>query len=727
MSRFGKLKIAAKMGLVAAPLALVGVLLSDIAVSNYRENQPTRVISAVTQNGLTAVLSETTEYYPMPTEGYTMPTTCPSGYTGTPPNCQPTSGSTSSPTYTPPPTSDSSGSYTQPSSGSSTYTQPSSGTSGTSGSGSSGSSYTMPTTCPAPYTGTPPNCQAPAGSTSADQQQTTTPYQSGSNSGSGSQSSGQSPQNSSHYIAPPTYSRSDSGSCMEKLLGPEAYAQFRSGGFNPTPDQMAKASSCFSANVSYGSPSNSGQGSYNSGGGQSSGPGSSSDQYQSVFSSIAIIPPPAFQPDSPAMACAKSIMGDRFGSPTPELIAQVQSRCFANASSGQQIGFIDPSNQASRGGGLPGVALSSAHPGENAGSPDALPPEVKACVIKAGMSEATIAAISRGQSPTAAQQQQGESCFSQYAKDKGYTPPMLTPPDPTQAFDPNSKQNQCVDLIAQAKGIRLSQMTPAIVASWSADDIAKMRSCYGVPPTTSAGNSTLPFAPTSPQVAISDSKLTCIEGAVGKDKLAAVLAGTASVSQEDRKTVYNKCINPNKIATGANPALLGVLAAMPPSDLESQFIPIDSEILPAPTAAGTTQTSSDAEVAIGGEVRVATGATLPTKVDVFVKSTTQTFTVALKKTSDTKATWSVNVGQNKLPLGSHVAFAVMTLADATQTRSPDASFDITAAKAAKNNTALFAAAGAAAVAAAVGAWLGWRWHKGQDLLPSLKFWHRKKA
>lgn len=724
MSRFGKVKLAAKMGLVAAPLALVGVLLSDIAVSEYKESKPTRIISAVTQNGLTAVLSVTTNYYSTPPEGYATPTTCPTGYTGTPPNCQPTSGSTS-PTYTPPPTSDSSGSYTQPSSGSTTttnppptYSQPSSGTSG-SGSTTTSPTNTTPTTCPAPYTGTPPNCQAPAGS-STDQQQTTTPYQNGS---SGSGSSGQSPQNSSQYIAPPTYSRSDSGSCMEKILGAEAYAKFQSGGFNPTPDQMAKASSCFSANVSYGSPPNSGQGSYNSGSGQSSGPGSSSDQYQSVFSSIAIIPPPAFQPDSPMVACAKSIVGDRFGSqPSPDQMARIQAKCFAGATSGQHIGFIDSSGQNRSG---PVIAPDERR-GERPGPP-ALPPEVKACVLKAGMSEATIEAISRGQSPTAAQQQQGEGCFSQYAKDKGYIPPMLTPPDPTQPFDPNSKQNQCADLVAQTHGIRFNQINPGIVAAWSAGDVGKLRSCYGVSPASSAGNDgSVIFAPTSPQVAISNTKLTCIEQAVGSDKLAAVIAGTSTMSETDRRAVYNKCINPTKIAAGADPALLGVLAAMPPSDLESQFIPIDSEVLPAPTAAGTTQTSADAEVTIGGEVKVATAAALPTKVDVFVKSTTQTFTVALKKVTDTKATWSLNVGQNKLPLGDHKAYAVATLADATQTRSPDASFTIAAIKAAKDNTLLIAGASVAAAAGLIGAWFGWRWHKGQGL-PSLKFWHRKKA
>ena len=307
------------------------------------------------------------------------------------------------------------------------------------------------------------------------------------------------------------------------------------------------------------------------------------------------------------------------------------------------------------------------------------------------------------------------------AKDKGYTPPMLTPPDPTQPFDPNSKQNQCADLVAQTHGIRVSQMNPAIVASWNAEDIGKLRSCYGVSPTSSAGNNTMAFAPTSPQVAISSSKLSCIETAVGGDKLAAVMAGTANMSQDDRKAVYDKCINPTKIAS--DPALLGMLAAMPPSDLEGLFIPIDSQILPAPTAAGTSQSSADAEVAIGGEVNVAAGTTLPTKVDVFVKSTPQTFTVELKKITDIKAVWTMNLGQNKLALGNHKAYAVATLADATQTRSPDASFDITAAKTAKSNTKLIAGIASAAVAVLVGAWLGWRWHTKKPLFPRWH-WHR---
>ena len=716
MSRFDRVPLTIKMALVALPLALVGVLVSSLAVTTYKDHQSPRLISAVTQNGLTAILGESTTH--TPTEGYTMPTTCPAPYTGTPPNCQPPAGSTyTAPTDTTYP-SGSTPTYTSPPSGSSTDSSTSSGSSG-----SGTSTYTMPTTCPSGYSGTPPNCQPAAGTSQSSDGSTgtnTSPNTSGAeqyqgSTGSSSQSSG------SQYVAlPPTFTKSDSGSCMERLLGAEAYARFQAGGFQPTGDQIAKASSCFNASVSYGPSSNSGQGSYSGSGGSNSGPGSQSGQNQPIFANIPIAPPPAFQSDSPALACAKSVMGDRFGSPTPELISQVQSRCFATASSGQQIGFIDPSGQYRGDGptlGIPPPRTS----GEGPGAPPSLPPEVKACVIKAGMSETTIAAISRGQSPTAAQQQQGESCFSQYAKDKGYTPPMLTPPDPTQPFDPNSKQNQCADLVAQTHGIRVSQINPAIVTSWSAADIGKLRSCYGVSPTSSAGNNTMAFAPTSPQVAISSSKLSCIETAVGGDKLAAVMAGTANMSQDDRKAVYDKCINPTKIAS--DPALLGMLAAMPPSDLEGLFIPIDSQILPAPTAAGTSQSSADAEVAIGGEVNVAAGTTLPTKVDVFVKSTPQTFTVELKKITDIKAVWTMNLGQNKLALGNHKAYAVATLADATQTRSPDASFDITAAKTAKSNTKLIAGIASAAVAVLVGAWLGWRWHTKKPLFPRWH-WHR---
>jgi len=324
------------------------------------------------------------------------------------------------------------------------------------------------------------------------------------------------------------------------------------------------------------------------------------------------------------------------------------------------------------------------------------------------MSEAEISAIQRGQSPTADQQQKGESCFKQYAKDKGYTEPTLMPPDPTQPFDPGSKQNQCADLVAQTHGIRFNQINPGVVVSWSAEDVGKLRSCYGV---SSLPSNNVAFAPTSAQVAVSSSKLTCIEQAVGKDKLAGVVAGTTAMSDADRKAVYDKCININKVAAGANPALLGVLAAMPPSDLESLFIPVNSQQLPTPLANGSQKANANGTVTVSGEVDVTAGSTLPNKVEVFVKSTPNIMTVSLKKVSATKATWSVDVAQSKLTLGNHQAYAVATLADANQVRSPEAKFSIAAIKAAKGHWALAAEVTVASLAAVVGARYAWKWHK----------------
>jgi len=421
-----------------------------------------------------------------------------------------------------------------------------------------------------------------------------------------------------------------------------------------------------------------------------------------ALSFIPVAPPPQFQADSPAVSCAKQILGGGFGSqPSPDQMAQIQSKCFGQVGSQQQFGFNAPGGQ----GGPPPAALASA----NQNTPPVLPAELKSCVLKAGISEADINAIQNGQPPTAQQQQAGESCFSQYAKDKGYVPPTLTPPDPTQTFNPNSKQNQCADLVAQTHGIRFNQLNPGVVVSWSADDINKLRSCYGETPAGSALGKTIAFAPTSPQVTVSSAKLTCIQTALGADKLAAVLAGTASVSDADRQNVYNKCINPNKIAAGANPALLGVMAAMPPSDLEGQFIPINAQAMPSPSATGAAKASPEAAVTVGGEVNVPTGTTLPTKVDVFVKSTPQIFTVSLKKLSATKAIWTLNMAQNKLAVGNHKTYAVATLADASQMRSPDAAFAV-AAKAVKNHRTLIVEAAIVAVVVAVGGWLGWRWH-----------------
>ncbi len=411
------------------------------------------------------------------------------------------------------------------------------------------------------------------------------------------------------------------------------------------------------------------------------------------------------------MACAKQVMGGNFGGqPSPDQFAQIKAKCFGDATSGGQIGFIDPNGQGGRGGPLPGVALPTNQEGRP-GNPPSLPPEVKSCVLKAGMSEADIAAIQRGQPPTAQQQQQGEGCFKQYAKDKGYTAPMLTPPDPTQPFDSNSKQNQCADLVAQTHGIRFNQINPGIVGSWSTDDVAKIRSCYGVAPAASASANNLAFAPTSPEVAVSSTKLNCIQDAVGKDKLAAVMAGTSTLSETDRRAVYNKCINPTKIGAGANAALLGIIAAMPPSDLEGQFIPVDAKSLPAPSANSPDKASQKSETTIGGEVNVTEGSALPNKLDVLVKSTPQTFTVALKKISATKASWTLNVGQNKLATGRHKVYSVATLADATQLRSPDATFAIATAKVATGSqVSKIIIVLVLSVAFIAGAFFAWRWH-----------------
>ena len=676
MSRLDKAPLTIKMAVLVLPLVAVAVIVSALSVTTYKHLNKLPVELAVvtnTHSDPTAVLGESTYYPP----GY-MPTECPAPYTGTPPNCQAPAGSTTPPpTYSPPP--------------SSTTPPPTS----------------YPSTCPAPYTGTPPNCQAPAGSTTPpptysppSSEPSSTPTYSQPPSGTYTPQSG-APQ------TPPTLTVNDPSSCMEKVLGADLAAKFRSGSFNPTPDQIAKVSNagCFSASVTAGPPP----------GGQPGGSLNSTYNPQgnqsSLLASIPVAPPQGFQADSPMVTCAKQILGDRFGTqPSPEQMAQIQSKCFATAVSGQQIGFSDPSGQGGRGGpgfeGKPGTLPS-------------LPPEVKACVIKAGISEVNINAIQRGQPPTAQQQQLGEGCFSKYAKDKGYTPPMLTPPDPTQPFDPNSKQNLCADLVAQTHGIRFSQIRPAIVSTWSADDVGKLRSCYGVAAAASASANSMVFAPTSPGVAISSTKLNCIQDAVGKDKLAAVITGTTTMSETGRRAVYNKCINPTIIAAGANPALLGVLAAMPPSDLESQFIPVDAKSLPAPSANSPDKSSKNAELTIGGEVNVAAGSVLPTKVDVFVKSTSQIFTVALKKVSNVKASWTLNVGQNKLAVGNHKAYTVATLADATQLRSPDGTFAIGGTvKATKSRLMAWVIAGVAALAVLVGTWFAWKWHKKQPKVSS---------
>jgi hypothetical protein len=121
---------------------------------------------------------------------------------------------------------------------------------------------------------------------------------------------------------------------------------------------------------------------------------------------------------------------------------------------------------------------------------------------------------------------------------------------------------------------------------------------------------------------------------------------------------------------------------------------------------------------VNGEVDVAAGSVLPAKLDVFVKSTPNIFTVALTKVGDTKATWTINVGQNKLALGNHTAYAVATQADASQIRSPEANFSVATVQAAKNHKSLVIEASAAAVALIVGALLAVKWHKKHQHQPA---------
>src|SRR3989344_4419601 len=233
MNRFNKTKLALRMGVVAVPLAFLGFLISVVAVSVYKDRQPSRVVSSVTQNGLTAILGEST-YYTPPDSSYSMPTTCPAPYTGTPPNCQPPAGSTyTAPTDTTYP-SGSTPTYTSPPSGSSTDSSTSSGSSG-----SVTSTYTMPTTCPSGYSGTPPNCQPAAGTSQSSDGSTgtnTSPNTSGAEQYQGSTGSSSQASGSQYVAPPPTFTKSDSGSCMERLLGAEAYARFQAGGFQATGD-----------------------------------------------------------------------------------------------------------------------------------------------------------------------------------------------------------------------------------------------------------------------------------------------------------------------------------------------------------------------------------------------------------------------------------------------------------------------------------------------------------
>lgn len=528
---------------------------------------------------------------------------------------------------------------------------------------------------------------------------------------------------------PPVLTVNDPASCIAGVLGDDAANKFRSGSFVPSGDQISKVNSagCFAAAVSAGPPLATPQG--GPGGPAAPGPGGFNGpnfptapniqggfnaNQPPVLAAIPIAPPPQFQQDSPAITCAKQILGaDKFAAgtpPSPDQMSQLQSKCFAPVATASQIGFVGANGQTLP--ILPPTPGGPATPNNPQGPPPALPPEVKACVNKAGITDTQIAAIQSGQAPTAQQQQAGEGCFAKYAQDKGYTLPTLVPPDPGKAFDPHAKQNECAALVAQTHGISVSQISPAVVESWNTDDIGRLRSCYGVATSDSARSNSMVFAPTTPQVAISSTKLDCIKQAVGADKLAAVTAGTAIISDSDRSTVYNKCINPTKIVTNADPVLQGILSALPVSDLESQFVPVNAKELPAPSAANATNQNASEQIAISGEINVPTGTTLPTKVDVYVKSTPQIFTVALSKINDTKAAWTVKIAHNKLPLGNHKAYALATLADATQIRSPEANFSVATAKAAgkTNSAATTIIIVIVALAALGGAWYAWRWH-----------------
>lgn len=517
---------------------------------------------------------------------------------------------------------------------------------------------------------------------------------------------------------PPALTVNDPSSCIGRVLGTAVADQFRSGTFRPTNDQIAKVSGsgCFSAQISANSSANPQDGRAPATGqplpDRPVGGGLTSDQPQPFLANIAIAPPQQFQADSPAVACAKQVLGAGFmqgTSPSPDQMVQLQAKCFPPA--GTQTGFVTAGGQIGLAMMPPaGKPSGSGNPTEPA---PALPPEVKACVIKAGITEADIATIQSGKSPTAQQQQLGEACFNKFAQDKGYALPTLTPPDPSQPFDPHSKQNACADLVAQTHGIHFNQINPSIVATWKTDDIGKLRSCYGVAAAASATTGGMVFAPTSPQVAVSSSKLDCIKQAIGADRLAAIMGGTASVGDADRSAVYDKCINPTKSAASSNAALLGILSAMPASDLESQFIPVNNKQLPAPTASSSPSASNskDIEVAISGEINVPAGSILPGKVDVFVKSTPKVFTVTLNKVSSTKASWTVKIAQNKLELGNHKAYAVATLADATQVRSPETNFAVATANVTGGTSSAFMIGIAiASLAALIGAGIALQWH-----------------
>ncbi|HWZ65290.1 MAG TPA: hypothetical protein VNX65_00665 [Patescibacteria group bacterium] len=624
----------------------------------------------------------------------------------------PPSGSNQPPTYSPPPT------YNSPSSAqpySPPPTQPSPPV-----------PPTNPNPTPTTYhdnSPTPPPAQpSPTAPTPPQSSPNTEPYKVPPQAGANTQPQPLNNPPSTYPNSPgymPPQPQNDPSGCIGRVLGIAAANQFRLGTFSPTNDQIAKVngSGCFSAQISANSQAPNSQGRPTPATGQSPSGGSAdssknSEQPQSFLANIAIAPPPKFQADSQAVTCAKQVLGAGFTQgtlPSPDQMVQLRTKCFPPVS--VQANFVSPGGQINL--AIRPSTSDSNGSGDSKGSPQDLPPEVKTCIIKAGITETDIAIIQSGKSPTAQQQRLGEACFSEFAQAKGYTLPTLTPPDPSQPFDLHSKQNECASLVAQTHGISFVQINPGIVATWSAEDIAKLRSCYGIAAAASVTTNGMVFAPTSPQVTISSSKLDCIKQTIGADKLAAIMGGTALVGDADRNTVYDKCINPTKTAANSNAPLLGILSAMPVSDIESQFIPVNNKELPAPVATNTASNSSSqsAEISIAGEINIVAGTTLPSKVDVFVKSTPKVFTVALNKVSDTKATWTLKIAQNKLELGNHKAYAVVTLANATQLRSPETNFAIATVNAAKSASSTFVIGIAiASLAALVGAGIAWQWH-----------------
>lgn len=745
IKRLQEASLAVKVIALALPFAIAGALISTVLTLPNNNLAETVVLGDYTTSPPPSGspppgYSSSPTYSPPPTaQTYSPPPSSPPPSSSPPPASQPAPSTpppaSSQPSSTPPPSSTNpspTGSYTapppqsQPSNTPPPTYNPNPSSSTPPPTPTSGDSH-PPSNSPPPPSSYPTNpgtySPPPAAGTYPASPNNVPPTYNGSSAGPNNSSPSPTSNQAPTPAAPPVLTVNDPANCIGRVFGTDAANSFRSGTFNPTNDQIARANSagCFSAQVSSGPPPANFQGGPNPApgavppagfNGQPNVQGAPGQPAQPFLSSIAVAPPPQFQADSPAVACAKQILGDGFSqgaSPTPSQMAQLQAKCFASAAASPN--FVAPGGQiglAVAPTGAPGAPNS---PNGPVGPPPALPPEVKACVLKAGISDADITAIQNGKSPTAQQQQQGEACFSKFAQDKGYTLPTLTPPDPTQPFDPHSKQNECADLVAQTHGMRFNQINPVIVASWGTDDIGKLRSCYGVAAAASASSNGMVFAPTSPQIAVSSTKLDCIKRAIGADKLAAVMGGTATVSESDREMVYSKCIDPTKTAAATNPVLLGVLAAMPASDLESQFIPVSASKLPAPTTKDNTANANNAEVVISGEIDLPAGSTLPSKVDVFVKSTPKVFTVALSKINATKASWQVKIAHNKLELGNHKAYAVATLDDATQVRSPETTFAIASVNLAKGQSSAFIIGVAvASLAALVGAGLAWKWH-----------------